>query len=229
MKRYNMPRHTNGFIYLWALFAVTLAGILMAAIGQSWQIKSQREKESELLFIGEQFRKAIVSYHSSSPGTAKQYPDSLEKLVLDTRTTTTKRHLRKIYLDPMTNSIEWGLVKEPAPQQQGPGTTSSANNGIIGVHSLSDKPPIKKGGFPEQFAKFSEASTYKDWKFVHAQSNSNQSPGQSQTKPNSASPASTSPFSTPSATKPNQETPPTSPFSSPASNTPGASGFPSPK
>ena len=109
-----MPNTGKGFIYIWVLFGVTLAGMVLAGTGQVWQFKAQREKEKELLFVGDQFRRAVMSYYNSSPGGVKTYPDTLEKLLLDNRSPVVKRHLRKIFLDPMTKSHEWGLVEEPA-------------------------------------------------------------------------------------------------------------------
>jgi len=114
-----MPQLENGFVYLWALFAVALAGIVMAGTGQVWQAKSQREKEAELLYIGEEFRKAIMSYYNTGP---KQYPESLEDLLEDKRTPAIKRHLRKIYTDPITNTAEWAIVEESPP-----GNSSASN------------------------------------------------------------------------------------------------------
>ena len=94
-RRNRMSRLENGFVYLWALFAVVLAGIVMAGTGQMWQTKSQREKEMQLMYVGEEFRKAIMSYYNSSGG-AKQYAESLEDLLQDSRTPAIKRHSRKI-------------------------------------------------------------------------------------------------------------------------------------
>lgn len=184
-----MPPREKGFVYLWALFAVTVAGIVMAGTGQVWQVKSQREKEVELLYIGEQFRNAVMSYYNSSTGAAKEYPKSLEDLLLDTRTPAIKRHLRKIYLDPMTNTADWEMVEEPAPNT-GSLASSSASGRIIGVHSLSEKKPIKKDKFPEHFAKFSEAKTYRDWQFTYKPGSANASgapaPTSNQPKPGAA-------------------------------------------
>lgn len=148
-----MPRLENGFVYLWALFAVALAGIVMAGTGQVWQAKSQREKEAELLYIGEEFRKAIMSYYNTGP---KQYPESLEDLLQDKRTPAIKRHLRKIYTDPITNTAEWGIVEEspsdnssasnksaapgnsPAPNKSlTPGNSSAPNNNQASSDSLA--------------------------------------------------------------------------------------------
>jgi len=185
-----MSDSEKGFIYLWALFAVALAGVVMAGTGQIWQTKIQRENEAELLFIGDQFRKAIMSYHNSQLAGVRQYPESLDQLLEDKRGPVTQRHLRKIYIDPLTMKDEWGLVKEEdVPQQvqgqnrgqsgglsnqntanSGIGSSSASDRkGIVGVYSLSNKTPRKRENFPEHFAKFSEAETYQDWQFAHAQ------------------------------------------------------------
>lgn len=124
----SMPQLENGFVYLWALFAVALAGVVMAGTGQVWQAKSQREKEAELLYIGEEFRKAIMSYYNTAP---KQYPESLEDLLQDKRTPVIKRHLRKIYTDPVTNTTEWGIVEE----------SSSVNNAASNKNAASGNNP----------------------------------------------------------------------------------------
>ena len=160
-----MLRLEKGFVYIWALFSVALLGVVMAGIGEVWQTKAQREKEQELLFVGEQFRKAIMSYYNNATGGPKQYPESLEDLLLDDRSSTSKRHLRKIFLDPMTNSYKWGLVTEPTPKQT-TGINFIDDAGIIGVYSHSKKIPIRVKNFPDGYADFSKAESYQDWKFV---------------------------------------------------------------
>ena len=303
-----MSRLENGFVYLWALFAVVLAGIVMAGTGQMWQTKSQREKEMQLMYVGEEFRKAIMSYYNSSGG-AKQYPESLEDLLQDSRTPAIKRHLRKIYVDPVTNTAEWGIVEESqadnsaaskgkqttpsgnqtsntsgqasnsnpastaggqvsssnqvsntggqassnqtlnasgqvstgnqAPNSSAPSssvvTSSSINKRIIGVYSLSERRPIKKDQFPEHFAKFSEALSYRDWQFVYKPGDTKKaatptSTTNNQLKPNAGSTPATgaSPFS--SQSSPNTSSKGASPFSSQSSSTsnskaPTAGGF----
>src|SRR5690606_6742384 len=96
----------KGVVYLWALFAVTVAGVALAGTGQVWQVISQREKEQELLFIGEQFRKAIMAYYNNPVTGIRQYPEKLEDLLEDKRGPVPIRHLRKIYIDPMTLTDE---------------------------------------------------------------------------------------------------------------------------
>ena len=74
------------------------------------------------------------SYCRLSPVSGLQrYPATLEDLLRDGRVPGIKRHLRKIFVDPMTGKTEWGLIKE--------------GGRIIGVHSLSANKPLKQGGF----------------------------------------------------------------------------------
>jgi len=266
-----MARAENGFVYLWALFAVALAGIVMAGVGQIWQVKAQREKEAQLLYVGEEFRKAIMSYYNTG---TRQFPESLEDLLQDKRSPNIKRHLRKIYLDPVTNTAEWGLIEESSPgsnttpntsalsgnnpssnanpvagnnpvlnSQSTPGggaapgsampnsspvSSSIGKQRIVGVYSLSEKKPVKKDMFPEQFAKFSEAVTYRDWKFVYKPGDGagSQKPATTQNKPNTA--PGTSPGNSPFAPQSSTTGAKTSPFSSPSSSTGSASPFSAP-
>ncbi|MBA2483574.1 MAG: type II secretion system protein [Nitrosomonas sp.] len=159
----------KGSIYILMLFAVTIAGILLAATGQAWHFKAQREKEKQLILVGEQFRNAVMSYYNSAADGGKKYPKTLEDLLLDKRGLVPQRHLRKMFLDPMTKSTEWGLVDEPVPEQDSGARISRSDLGIIGVYSLSKQAPIKTENFPEHYEDFTEAVTYQDWQFVYSQ------------------------------------------------------------
>ena len=96
----------------------------LALIGEVWHTSNAREKEAELLFIGNEYRRAIERYYLAGSG-VRQYPKNLADLVKDPRQPGTVRHLRRLYPDPITGSEEWGLVK-------------SADGGFAGVHSLSE-------------------------------------------------------------------------------------------
>lgn len=144
----------SGFTYLTMLFAVAVMSAGLAATGVVWTTASQREKEKELLFVGDQFRQAIALYHLRTPGTIKRYPEKLEDLIKDNRYLSTQRYLRKIYVDPMTGKSEWGLVAAP-------------NGGIMGVYSLSNAQPIKKSGFANADSRFEDGQRYSDWKFIY--------------------------------------------------------------
>ena len=93
-------RRQQGFGYLLVLLLVVLMGIGLGVAGTLWKTESQRVKENELLFVGEAYRQAIRNYYAA-PGPVKQYPKSLEDLLLDTRQTQLTRYLRKLYPDPI--------------------------------------------------------------------------------------------------------------------------------
>lgn len=143
----------HGFGYILVLFAIAALGLLTAGAGQVWHTTAQREKEADLLFIGNQFRQAIRSYHDSTPGETKQYPATLQDLLEDNRFPMPRRHLRQLYRDPMTGSTAWGLVK--------------AGDRIIGVRSLSDSKPFKQV-FDRRDEALSGKLHYNEWIFTGA-------------------------------------------------------------
>ena len=152
----------RGFSYLVLLFAVAIAAAGMAGTGIVWHTANQREKEVELLYIGNQIRNAIASYNLRTPGNLRRYPASLEELVKDPRFPATVRHLRKLYRDPMTGTTEWGLITAPG-------------GGIMGVYSTSAAAPLKRADFDlpnrifeDRTRSLGETMTYKDWQFIYA-------------------------------------------------------------
>jgi type II secretory pathway pseudopilin PulG len=156
-----MDRHTvtgklrqQGFTYLSLLFFVAVLGSGLAATAVSWRHAQQREKERELLFVGEEFREAIALYYHRSPGVIKEFPRDLNDLVRDPRYPNTQRYLRRIYRDPMRNEPSWGTVLSPG-------------GGIMGVYSLSQDEPLKKQGFKEIQSGLDKAGSYSDWRFVY--------------------------------------------------------------
>lgn len=122
------------------MFLLATLGVGLAAMGVLWEITSRRQKEMELLFVGDQYRRAIQSYYQATLGTRKQYPKSLTDLLEDHRFPAMVRHLRRLYVDPMTASHEWGLVLK--------------DGGIAGVHSQGQGEPFKKSGFSKRDASF---------------------------------------------------------------------------
>lgn len=148
-------RAEQGFTLLAVIFLVAVLGVGMAALGTVWETASRREKETQLLFVGDQYRRAIESYYRATPGGVKQYPRSLEDLLLDRRFPNIVRHLRRLYPDPLTGGTDWGLVKE--------------GEGISGVYSLSEGRPMKQGGFSKDYEVFEGAEDFVDWRFVAIQ------------------------------------------------------------
>ena len=136
------------------LILVATLGAVGAAFGELTSHALQREKERDLLFVGNEYRKAIASYYRGTPGAIKRYPQSLEDLLEDRRYPTPVRHLRRLYRDPLTGDTEWGLL--PAPE-----------GGIRGVHSLSQEPPVKSGGFAYRDRALADAASYAAWHFAY--------------------------------------------------------------
>lgn len=146
--------HSGGFTYIGLLLLIAIAGIGLSAAGLSWQYQVKSEKEQQLLFSGRQIASAIQSYFDSSTSEVKNYPLTLNDLLLDKRAPNVKRHLRKIYSDPMTGKPNWGLVK--------------LQGHIVGVYSTSQAKPIKKAGFSLTETSFTGARSYQDWIFGQA-------------------------------------------------------------
>ncbi len=142
----------KGFTYIGILIAVAIMGLLLSEFAVFWQKTVQREKEKELIEIGDEFRRAIGAYYEHSPGVSS-FPTSLEDLLLDKRLPAIRRYLRKIYVDPMTGGTEWGLVK--------------AGDGITGVYSLSENPPVKQANFSKDDASLSGKKHYSEWVFSY--------------------------------------------------------------
>ena len=144
-------RQLFGFTYLSILFVLAILTSGFALVGEVWHTASQREKETELLFVGNQYRRAIERYFLNGP---RQYPRQLDDLLRDPRKPTTTRYLRKRYVDPVTGKAEWGIVKAP-------------DGGIMGVYSLSEDEPRKTANFRLRDKEFGNAKTYADWKFIY--------------------------------------------------------------
>ena len=144
---------SGGFTYIGLLILLALMSITTAAAIHLGIILQRRSAELELLEIGREYRNAFISYAIATPVGASRYPRSLEDLLLDPRHTEKKRHLRKIYIDPINNDNVWGVVKSPD------------GTGIIGVHSLSTAQPIKIGNFDDDFIQFTDKYSYRDWVF----------------------------------------------------------------
>lgn len=143
----------RGVILMGVLVAVVVLGLMAGVAGSSWKTIVQRAKEQELLWRGGQYRNAIESYYKSAPGgMPAALPSELESLVKDSRSVEVKRHLRKLFPDPMTGA-EWELVKDPAGR-------------ILGVRSSSLLEPFKKDQFSEKNKDFAGKTNYREWEFV---------------------------------------------------------------
>lgn len=149
--QYTMP-YQSGFSYIGLLIAIMVFGVMSAATLSAGSTMQRRAAEDELLFIGEQFQAAFRSYYDASPTGSRTYPAQLSDLLRDTRFPVTRRHLRKLYADPLTGTTDWGTIDAPG-------------GGIFGVYSRSEETPIRVSGFAPNFSRFEGAQKYSGWVF----------------------------------------------------------------
>ena len=160
------------------LIGMSIMAVLMTVAMPVWKQASIREKEAELVFRGEQYKRAIDLFQrKSGPGTI---PPSLDVLV-------GQKFLRKKYKDPIT-AQDFDLIspntpaaggQNPQPGRGGPptsrGTTSpqqpqplsgrssqpggtiGVQGGIVGVVSKSKATSIRL---------YNGRNHYNEWQFV---------------------------------------------------------------
>lgn len=164
-------RDQSGFLLLFLLASIVLIGIVVSIAAEQWSMVSRRAKEAELLYRGGEIYLAIQRYSTKVPG-VPQYPEKLEDLLKDPRSSQTIRYIRKITKDPMTGE-DWVFVY-------------AGNGRVMGVHSSSRQKPIKQDGFPPAFSSFKDASKYCRWVFTYVPNQPAQ-PAQPVPTPSSAS------------------------------------------
>ena len=148
-----MRRRQRGVILLALLITMALAQIALLGALELSTLERKREREDELLFVGQQYRSAILRYYYANPaGQPRLLPRTLDDLIKDPRYPMSVRHLRRLYKDPISGGSDWGLVMK--------------NGGIAGVFSPSDEAPLKKGNFPPGDEAFEGKAKYRDWLFV---------------------------------------------------------------
>ena len=142
----------SGFTYLFVLMLIALIGMGLAAAGTLWHAGAQREREADLLFIGDQYRRAIRGYYELDPAQPR-LPQSVDDLLEDHRRPNIVRHLRRAYRDPLAGG-EFALIRDPV------------SRGIVGVYSLAPGRPFKIAGFSSKDEAFNGAKGYAGWRFV---------------------------------------------------------------
>ena len=140
----------RGFTYIGVLVLVVLIGFMLASGAQVAHTVAQRERETELLFIGHQYREAIGRFVRDN----HRFPTALEELLqLDGVGPAPAHYIRRLYRDPMTRALDWQLI--PAP-----------GVGFMGVASSSKEVPLRKASFDDVDVDFEKAETYGDWIFI---------------------------------------------------------------
>lgn len=142
----------RGIVLIALLLMLMLVGIGALSAAEVWSTTRKREREVELLWVGDQYRAAIESYWKTTPGPRKILPSSIAQLLNDDRFPNPVHHLRAAYRDPMDEQTDFDLIV--------------VNNALIGVHSTSTQVPLKIARFPRRYGKFADAKDYTQWQFV---------------------------------------------------------------
>jgi type II secretory pathway pseudopilin PulG len=158
-----MVARQGGFTYVGLIVLVTIIGLVGAATLKADALLRRAAAEEELLEIGAAFSAALTSYAEATPRGQPQQPPTLDELLKDPRFPGTRRHLRKIFVDPITGKAEWGIVW----LNKGGGINgSNAGTGVIAVYSLSQSTPLKQAGFDARFQNLENREHISDWKFA---------------------------------------------------------------
>lgn len=142
----------RGFALLFVLIMVFILAVGITGAALVWSMEVKEEKETQLLFVGDQYRQAIRDYFFATPG-HPAYPQHLEDLLKDPRFPQPVRHLRQLYPDPITGMSMLTM-------------RDTESQGIIGVYSPAKGQPLKIKGFQPENEAFTDAASYSQWQFV---------------------------------------------------------------
>lgn len=147
------PCRQGGFTYLSLIILVAIIGMAAAATLKMGSVIQRSRAEQQLLDIGAAYSDALQSYADATPAGMPTQPPSLQELLRDPRFPGIRRHLRRIYVDPMTGGAEWGIVY------------LGSKAGVLAVYSLSSAKPVKIGNFPPRFATLAGKQKISEWRF----------------------------------------------------------------
>lgn len=143
----------TGFAYLLLMLALAAIGIAAAFAVSLGATSARRDAELHLLAIGAEYERALAAYAATAGRLPSAGPRQLDDLLKDPRMPGLRRHLRQIYVDPLTGEASWGVIRD-------------ANGGIVGIYSLAPGMPIKRSGFRDGQESFVEADSYSQWTFT---------------------------------------------------------------
>src|SRR6266550_3565211 len=155
------PRNAEGYTFVELLIVVTILIILASAVLPLAQVTSQRQREAELRRSLRELRTAVDKFKDAVdtgqiPTTeieagSEGYPPDLEKLVdgvsaANDASGRKLKYLRRIPIDPMTNSTDWGLRS----YQDKPDSTTWGGKNVFDVYSKANGTAL-------------DGTKYRDW------------------------------------------------------------------
>jgi hypothetical protein len=162
----NTGRHgrQGGYTYFGLLLAILAASLAVSAGVTLLTNDMRRDKEAELLFAGDEIRRALELYHSKNTAGMQPFPRTLDALLRDPNQLSVQRYLRRIYRDPVHDPDVPGAAAENGFWV----LIRDGNGQIVGVRSNSMHEPLRTSGFPKQYEGFRQARRYADWQFLAA-------------------------------------------------------------
>lgn len=142
----------SGFTYLMVMALVAMLALSLSVVGPRWADETQRDREQELLKVGALYAQAIKSYYDASPGSLKQYPPDLQSLLVDTRFVGMRRHIRRLYSDPLQPTRPWGVIH-------------GEDGRLRGVFSQDERTPFRRVSLQSDLLDLSAANRYSQWLF----------------------------------------------------------------
>lgn len=147
-------RHEAGLTLVELIVTVAILAILASAAVPVARFQVKRQKEHELRYDLWQMRTAIDHYKDAADKglfqtkvDSQNYPPDLDTLVTGVDIQGKKvRFLRRIPVDPMTNSTDWGLRS----MQDDPDSDSWGGQSVFDVYTKSDGTAL-------------DGTKYKDW------------------------------------------------------------------
>jgi type II secretory pathway pseudopilin PulG len=141
------PGRQAGYAMVALLVGLSIMAVVMAVAMPVWTHMARREREAELVFRGEQYKRAIALFQRrTGPGTL---PPDIDVLIEG-------RFLRKRFRDPMTGG-DFVLIRQGQAGAVAPGGPA-ATGGIVGVTSASAERSIRL---------YEGRNFYNEWQFIH--------------------------------------------------------------
>lgn len=144
----------GGFTYLGLIIVVTVIGLVGAATLKIDALLRRAAAEEELLLVGAAFADALTSYAAATPQGQPTQPPGMQELLRDSRSPAIRRHLRKVFIDPMTGTTDWGIA------------WLADRKGILAVYSKSAVQPLKIANFDARLIGFDGRRHISEWRFV---------------------------------------------------------------
>ncbi len=144
-------RPPRGVALLALLVALALMAAALLTAAEVASTTRQRATEEELLFVGDQYRRAIERYwYAAPPGQPRRLPQRVEQLLLDDRYPQPVQHLRRAYADPFGGEWIWVRVGDR----------------LAGLHSAARVAPLKQARFKARDSGFAAAADVSQWIFL---------------------------------------------------------------